>query len=171
MLFPTAHCVIGPHGSPSIRARQAPSAASNLACINAIAAYGLIVLGRASKFFVVVALVLTTGLHWAALQTVAWSFMLAGNLRSQPVTAAVTCTFDGLHPCCLCKAIAAGKKSDQKNEGKLPGVRLEYAPYASAVTIPAAPDREFRPAVNSIFTALTHPPLLPPPRLLPVSTG
>ena len=35
------------------------------------------------KFFVVVALVSTLGAHWALLQTVAWTTMLANNLRTQ----------------------------------------------------------------------------------------
>jgi hypothetical protein len=116
----------------------------------------------------VVALVLSTGLHWAALQTVAWSLMLADNMRTQPMTAAMTRTFDGLHPCCLCKAIATAKKTEQKNELKLPVVRLEFAPYASKVTIPAPPVAEFAAPVNSGFVAITHPPLLPPPRNLQV---
>jgi hypothetical protein len=37
------------------------------------------VLARFSKFLVVVALVTTTGLHWAVLQSVAWTTMLASN--------------------------------------------------------------------------------------------
>jgi hypothetical protein len=71
---------------------------------------------RGKKFLVVLALVLSTGLHWAALQTVAWTTMLADNLRQQSLTQAVSQTFDGQHPCCLCKAIAAGKQSEKKTE-------------------------------------------------------
>ena len=35
---------------------------------------------RLAKILVVVMLVVSTGLHWAALQTVAWTTMLANNL-------------------------------------------------------------------------------------------
>ena len=54
----------------------------------------------------VAALVLTTGAHWAALQTVAWTTMLANNLCTQSVSEAVSHTFDGEHLCPLCRAIA-----------------------------------------------------------------
>ena len=83
-------------------------------------------LARFGKFLVVVALVTTTGLHWAVLQSVAWTTMLADNLRTQSLTEAVTHTFDGNHPCCLCKAIAAGRKSEQKKEFTAPLQKLEF---------------------------------------------
>jgi hypothetical protein len=86
------------------------------------------VLARFGKFLVVVALVTTTGLHWAVLQSVAWTTMLADNLRTQSLTEAVTHTFDGNHPCCLCKAIAAGRKSEQKKEFTAPLQKLEFPP-------------------------------------------
>ena len=51
----------------------------------------------------------TLGPQWTALQTVAWTTMLANNLRTEFVTKAVSNTFDGEHPCPLCKALAAAK--------------------------------------------------------------
>jgi len=71
---------------------------------------------RIGKIFLVLALVAMLGAHWALLQTVAWTTMLADNLRSGSLHDAVTRTFDGQHPCCLCKAIAAGKQSEKKAE-------------------------------------------------------
>ena len=50
---------------------------------------------RFGKILVIAALVLMTGAHWAALQTVAWTTMLANNLRTQSLTQAVSDTFDG----------------------------------------------------------------------------
>jgi len=76
---------------------------------------------------VVAALVLTTGAHWAALQTVAWTTMLAANLSSQQSLAeAVSETFDGKHPCPLCKAITAAKKSEKKSELVSPTLKMEF---------------------------------------------
>jgi hypothetical protein len=83
---------------------------------------------RGKKFLVVLALVLSTGLHWAALQTVAWTTMLADNLRQQSLTEAVSQTFDGQHPCRLCKAIAAGKQSEKKTELSFQSQKLEFPP-------------------------------------------
>jgi len=62
----------------------------------------------------VLALACSIGLHWDVLQSVAWVSMLAHNLRSLPVREAVTRTFDGKHPCVLCKAVAAGKKTESR---------------------------------------------------------
>ena len=121
-------------------------------------------LGRAGKFLVIVTLVLTTGLHWAALQTVAWSLMLADNIRTESVGLAVTHTFDGMHPCCLCKAIAKAKKSEQKNEFKISAIRLEFVPFAGKIYLPPPAPREFASPVNTFFATVTHPPLVPPPR-------
>ena len=75
-------------------------------------------------------LVLTTGLHWTALQTIAWATMLAANLSTCSVSEAVSDTFDGRHPCPLCKAIAAGKKSERKSEAVAPISKLEFPPLA-----------------------------------------
>ena len=72
---------------------------------------------RLGKIFLVLALVATLGAHWALLQTVAWTTMLAENLCShihsprKPWTE----TFDGNHPCEMCKAIAAEKQSEKEN--------------------------------------------------------
>ena len=75
---------------------------------------------RGGKILVVLALVLATGLHWTALQTVAWTTMLAKNLSTQSFSAAVSDTFDGRHPCPLCQAISKGRQSEQKSAAVAP---------------------------------------------------
>lgn len=119
---------------------------------------------RCGKILVVIALVLTTGLHWAALQTVAWSTMLASNLCKQSVTTAVAETFDGGHPCPLCKAIAAGKKSEQKSEAISPVLKMEFPPVADRLVL--IPPSQFQTvSFPDFFAAATFAkPLLPPPR-------
>ncbi len=50
------------------------------------------------------------GGHWAVLQTVAWAGMLADYTReSGSLAVGVEQTFDGEHPCELCKEIAVAK--------------------------------------------------------------
>ena len=68
------------------------------------------------------------GAHWALLQTVAWTTMLADNLRTHSLSESVARTFDGKYPCPICKAIAAGKKSEKKNEFTLQTQKLEFPP-------------------------------------------
>lgn len=119
---------------------------------------------RFGKFLVVVALVTTTGLHWAALQSVAWTTMLADNLRTQSLTEAVTHAFDGKHPCSLCKAIAAGKKSEKKNEFTLQTQKLEFPPSAENFALLAPTRFQLMPLVNTFAESPAFQPLTPPPR-------
>ena len=122
------------------------------------------VFARFGKFLVIAALVVTTGAHWAALQTVAWTTMLAANISSESFSDAVSKTFDGEHPCPLCKAISAGKKSEKKTEFTAATLKLEFPPLAEKFSLIAPePVRIFSPAIISAATFLPKP-SVPPPR-------
>ena len=119
---------------------------------------------RFAKIFVVAALVLITGAHWAALQTVAWTTMLANNLRTQSVSEAVSHTFDGEHPCPLCRAIAAAKKSEKKSAAVSPLLKMEFPPAAAKFAlISPKPFSVFSPVALFADSAFAKPPV-PPPR-------
>jgi len=122
------------------------------------------VFARFGKFFVVAALVLTTGAHWAALQTVAWTTMFAANLSSQQsVTEAVAQTFDGKHLCPLCKAIAAAKKSEKKSEAISSTLKMEFPLVAKKIILFPPTQFELQPQVNaSAENFFSKPPLEPP---------
>jgi hypothetical protein len=60
------------------------------------------------------ALFLSAGGHLALLQGVAWATMIKDFSRSGSVTTAVLKTFDGKHPCSLCKKIAAERTHEEK---------------------------------------------------------
>ncbi len=112
----------------------------------------------------VLALVLVTGLHWAALQTVAWTTMLAANLSNESFSEAVSNTFDGRHPCPLCKAISAGKKSEKKSEAASVTPKLEFPPVAEKfVLISPLAASAFSSANISADSSFPKPPV-PPPR-------
>jgi hypothetical protein len=70
-------------------------------------------IGRATT---IGALCFSLGLHWLALQSVAWTTMLVSNARHAHLSEAVAKTFDGAHPCDLCKVVAQGSKSDEKSQ-------------------------------------------------------
>lgn len=119
---------------------------------------------RLGKFFVIVALIATTGAHWAALQTVAWTTMLASSLRTQSISEAVSDTFDGKHLCPICKAIAAAKKSEKKSEAVSPTLKMEFPPVAEKfVLISPKPFSASTLAKFSADSAFPKPPV-PPPR-------
>jgi hypothetical protein len=119
---------------------------------------------RLGKIFLVLALAAMLGAHWALLQTVAWTTMLADNLQSNSFQVAAEKTFDGKHPCCLCKAIAAGKQSEKKTEFSLQSQKLEFPPLKENF-IPIAPSQfQLLPQGNLFAKSLPQKPLLQPPR-------
>ncbi|MGH7953203.1 MAG: hypothetical protein ACREFE_14985, partial [Limisphaerales bacterium] len=84
---------------------------------------------RTGNIFLIIALLAAMSAHWT-LQSVAWTTMLADNLHHGSFAQAITRTFDGKHPCCLCKAIAAEKKSAPKNEFAAQSQKFEFPPAA-----------------------------------------
>ncbi len=60
------------------------------------------------------ALFLSAGGHLALLQGVAWANMVRDFSRTGSVTSAVEKTFDGKHPCPLCKKIASARAHEEK---------------------------------------------------------
>jgi len=113
---------------------------------------------------IVLALVAMLGAHWALLQTVAWTTMLADNLCTQPVKEAVTETFDGNHPCNICKAIAAGKQSEKKTEFSFETQKLEFPPLKENFVLIAPSLFQLLPQENFSAKSLAQKPLIQPPR-------
>jgi hypothetical protein len=119
---------------------------------------------RFGKACVIVTLVATLGAQWALLQTVAWTTMLANNLHSHSLTEAVSDTFDGRHLCPLCKAIAAAKKSEKKNEAVSPGQKFEFPPITETIVLTAPAVPRFSPRLNFYPGSRFQKPPTPPPR-------
>ena len=119
---------------------------------------------RIGKICLVLSLVAMLGAHWALLQTVAWTTMLADNLCTHSVAKAMTETFDGQHPCCLCKAIAAGKQSEKKADYSFQLQKLEFPPMKESFVVIAPSQFQLLPMENSFAKSLAQKPPLQPPR-------
>ena len=91
---------------------------------------------RLGKWLVVLALVVSTGGHWFALQTVAWFTMAVNFAQQDPLDIALKKTFDGKHPCRICKTVEAGRKSEQKQPTLKVEPKLEFCFSRQAVTVP-----------------------------------
>jgi len=123
------------------------------------------VFARFGKILVVAALVLTTGAHWGALQTVAWTTMLAANLSSrQSLTEAVSETFDGKHLCPLCEAIAAAKKAEKKSEAVASTMKMEFPPVTEKMMLFSPAQYELLPQRDAFAKDFFPKPPLQPPR-------
>ncbi len=89
--------------------------------------------------------------------------MMADNLCKQSVEEAVTETFDGNHPCPICKAIAAAKQSEKKTEFSFQSQKLEYPPLKENFVLIAPSQFQLLPLENfSAKTFAQKPPLQPP---------
>jgi hypothetical protein len=119
---------------------------------------------RTGKLLLVAALATMLGLHWALLQTVAWTTMLADNLRTHSLSESVSRTFDGKYPCPICKAIVAAKKSQQKSEFTLQLLKLEFPPTKENIVLIAPSHFELLPQAESSAKSLFQEPPTPPPR-------
>jgi hypothetical protein len=71
---------------------------------------------RLITLMMALALFLVAGGHWAMLQGVAWVTMVHDFSRGGSLTQAVEKTFDGKHPCAMCKKIAKAKNSEASGE-------------------------------------------------------
>jgi hypothetical protein len=121
---------------------------------------------RPLKWLAVITLTFALGGHWAILQSVAWVTMVASYSQTAPLKAALVKTFNGEHPCSICKFVANGKKSEQKQEtGKLL-VKLDFflTPTRVAIYPPVPASLQFS-STRSAGSRNETPPT-PPPRLV-----
>ena len=121
-------------------------------------------LSRAPRFLIVLALASSIGLHWALLQSVAWVTMVVTYSQTTTLKEALARTFDGEHPCALCKQVAAGKKSEKKSDLQLEAKKLTFLDCSESFLFAHLQFEMLRPKDATAGT-LTAPPLLPPPRI------
>jgi hypothetical protein len=119
---------------------------------------------RIGKILITLSLVAMLGGHWVLLQTVAWTTMLADNLCTQSLAQSVMHTFDGKHPCPLCKAIAASKKSEKKDDLSFQSQKMEFPPAEQNFILIGPSQFKLLPLANVFAESLYTEPLTPPPR-------
>ena len=129
------------------------------------------VLRKLGLLFAALAFFSIAGGHWAVLQSVAWAGMLHDYAqRTGSVAVAVEQTFDGQHPCELCREIQVVKSKEQK------GSPLSLTTKDDAKVKALAADSLLRPfvrtatevcfprAVSGFGSGRTEQPPTPPPR-------
>ena len=119
---------------------------------------------RLSHALLIVALLFATGGHWALLQTVAWTNMLATNLRTDSLELAVTKTFDGQHPCKLCQVVAAGKRSEKSSAFPTLAKKVEFTLFANPFVFSAPTEFYIQAELRSPAASSPETPPVPPPR-------
>jgi hypothetical protein len=122
---------------------------------------------RCGTWLVVLALVVTTGGHWAVLQACAWAGMLVRFSQEGTVGEAISKTFDGRHPCRLCKLVREGRAEERGRE--TPAVALKFDLLAPPRGVSIRPNLEGGRAARFALAAFAphrrHAPPVPPPRV------
>lgn len=128
----------------------------------------VIAVQSAVRFATVLLLVLSLGLHWAVLQTVAWTGMIVSYSRDASFTEAVTKTFDGEHPCTMCKVIKRGRAEEKQRETKQqvkPGSeKMDLGLVWQCAAFDFSRDREQIPSVDTDASVRSLDPPKPRPR-------
>jgi hypothetical protein len=119
---------------------------------------------RISRAIVVFALCFSIGAHWFLLQSVAWGKMIVQYSQTASLAEAIAQTFDGDHPCGLCKDLTAARHSGKKSDAPPTAIKPDLiCATRTIVLLPRSVDFPFaRWEVNA--SALAHSPPTPPPR-------
>lgn len=117
-----------------------------------------------SKWLLVVLLVLATGGHWALLQAVAWVSMAARYSQDSRLEVALVKTFDGQHPCALCKAVQQGKSAEQKQDLLRADIKLDLFLVQAPSLLYPPPLYVFPTCEPAWHLTRAESPPTPPPR-------
>ena len=124
-----------------------------------------LVLRKASRLIVILALLASVGGHWAVLQSVAWTRMIIERTHADSFATAVKTTLDGEHPCDMCKRITEGKQSERQEEKVQVNVKLDMLCELRLIAIvPPSQPMSF-PSSPTEGTPRAERPPVPPPRL------
>jgi hypothetical protein len=118
---------------------------------------------RLSKVLVVAVLTISLGLPTVLLQSVAWVSMIVSFSQSAPLREAVAKTFDGAHPCKICKLVTQAKKSENKSSHVAKKFDL-ISITAARFFLGTVPGLEY-PSSDDRGLLRLYPPLSPPPDL------
>ena len=123
-----------------------------------------IVLRKASRLVVILALLASVGGHWALLQSVAWTRMIIERTHADSFAAAVQTTLDGEHPCALCKRITEGKQQEKQPEKMQAKVKMDMLCERRLIAIaPPSQPMLFQSGLTDAMPRAERPPV-PPPR-------
>lgn len=120
---------------------------------------------KIAQYMVAFSLIVAIGGHWVVLQSVAWMGMVVNYSQDATLSVALQKTFDGEHPCTLCKVVQAGKKTESKQKLLKLDNKLDFwLRPACAQIFPPLPLDYSTPAPVRVTVRLEPPPT-PPPRL------
>jgi hypothetical protein len=120
---------------------------------------------RFKNYFVVSALVFSIGLQWPLLQSVAWVNMLVSYCKKDGLEQAVVKTFDGNHPCKICKIVDEGKKAEKKHSDQKSVKKFDLISSVPVGFLFAIESFVSYAPVEASILLISYKPLSPPPDL------
>lgn len=117
-----------------------------------------------AQCLIALALVVTIGGHWAILQSVAWVGMAISFSKDAPLSDALVKTFDGKHPCQLCKAVKTGKQAERKQASFKVETKLDFWLVHTSSPLDAPMPFVVLPAEPDSVSSRAESPPTPPPR-------
>lgn len=122
-------------------------------------------LNRFTRIIAATLLALFLGVHWFALQSVGWASMLVSRSQTAGWQEAVRTTFDGEHPCEVCKLVSAGRKAEKQPVVEFKVTKIEAGVPSDQVSIPEPPAvGRVAVAIVLVPASFSAAPTLPPPR-------
>jgi hypothetical protein len=105
------------------------------------------------------------GGHWAVLQSVAWATMIIDYAKAEPLAEALSMTFDGAHPCGMCKEISKSKKTEREPIKVKSDKKVEsLASTTQALLIDTDPVHNWLRSEAPLVPGWMDSPPVPPPK-------
>ncbi|MDB6153143.1 MAG: hypothetical protein JWL90_1596 [Chthoniobacteraceae bacterium] len=121
-------------------------------------------LSRRFKLIVFIAAMQILGGHWLALQSVAWIGMMASYSSDETLGMAIEKTFNGEHPCVLCKVVKSGRTQEHEEQVAKSLVKQE-AVLGAFLKLPAPRVAEWKyPMIAPHLDTRSYTPPTPPPQ-------
>ena len=118
-------------------------------------------LRQIAQGLVVLSLCVSIGLHWVVLQSAAWVGMAVTYSVEKGVVEGLSETFDGEHPCKMCKIVKQGRQAEQEKPAALKlESKMELFYLAQVVTIYAPHFLDDDARISSDSSSRQDPPLL-----------
>lgn len=122
---------------------------------------------RLAHLTLLTALMLSIGGQWALVQSAAWAGMFIKYVKHDSVAEALSKTFDGQHPCRLCKAVTQGTNGSKSAPSKNPApvIKINLLGHSTeTVLVQASPQRTWIATISERACPRSEAPEAPPPR-------
>ena len=121
---------------------------------------------RFGQLLLVGTLILAIGGHWIVLQSVAWTSMVISYSQQASLREALQKTFDGRHPCTLCKLVTKGKTDEKKPAARNAETKLDFFCELERLAVPPPEPSVVAPFQPPAALLRAESPPTPPPRPL-----